>query len=37
MVVLMAFDVEGSSGGGLVTFFAGFLLPMLIAQHNKSN
>ena len=27
VVVLMAFDVEGLFGGGLVIFFAGFLWP----------
>jgi hypothetical protein len=37
VVVLMAFDVEGLFGGGLVIFFAGFLLAMLLAQYNKTN
>jgi hypothetical protein len=37
VVVLTAFDVEGSLGGGLVAFFAAFRLAMLLAQHNKSN
>jgi hypothetical protein len=37
VVVLMAFNVEGLFGGGLVIFFAGFLLAMLLAQHNKTN
>jgi hypothetical protein len=35
--VLIAFDVKGLLRKGLVAFFVGFLLPMLIAQHNKSN
>jgi hypothetical protein len=37
VVVLMAFDVEGLFEGGLVIFFTGFLLAMLLAQHNKTN